>query len=53
VVTDPRKRGPFCAAEDAAGPILTTALGMVAEMDRKFIRERQQVGIEAAQAKGA
>jgi DNA invertase Pin-like site-specific DNA recombinase len=25
---------------------------MVAEMERKFIRERQQVGIEAAKAKG-
>ncbi len=27
-------------------------LGMVAEMERKFIRERQQAGIEAAKAKG-
>ena len=25
---------------------------MVAEMERKFIRERQQAGIEAAKAKG-
>jgi DNA invertase Pin-like site-specific DNA recombinase len=25
---------------------------MVAEMERKFSRERQQVGIEAAKAKG-
>jgi DNA invertase Pin-like site-specific DNA recombinase len=42
----------LCAAEDAAGPILLTVLGMVAEMERKFIRERQQAGIEAAKAKG-
>ena len=44
--------GPLCAAEDAAGPILVTVLGMVAEMERKFIRERQQAAIEAAKAKG-
>jgi DNA invertase Pin-like site-specific DNA recombinase len=35
-----------------AGPILLTVLGMVAEMERKFIRERQQAGIEAAKTKG-
>jgi DNA invertase Pin-like site-specific DNA recombinase len=29
-----------------------TVLAMVAEMERKFIRERQQEGIEAATAKG-
>jgi DNA invertase Pin-like site-specific DNA recombinase len=29
-----------------------TVLGLVAEMERKFIRERQQAGIEAAKAKG-
>jgi len=29
-----------------------TVLGMVAKMERKFIRERQQAGIEAATAKG-
>ena len=29
-----------------------TVLGMVAEMERRFIRERQQAGIEAAKAKG-
>ncbi len=38
-------------AVDAAGPIRVTVLGMVAEMERKFIRERQQAGIEAAKAK--
>jgi DNA invertase Pin-like site-specific DNA recombinase len=41
----------LCAAEDAARPILVT-VRMVAEMERKFIRERQQAGIEAAKIKG-
>src|SRR3954470_11235310 len=43
---------PAFPTKDAAGPILVTVLGMVAEMERKFIRERQQAGIEAAKAKG-
>ena len=43
---------PTFSTKDAAGPILVTVLGMVAEMERKFIRERQQAGIEAAKAKG-
>jgi DNA invertase Pin-like site-specific DNA recombinase len=43
---------PSFSTKDAAGPILVTVLGMVAEMERKFIRERQQAGIEAAKAKG-
>ena len=34
------------------GRILVTVLGMVAEMERKFIRERQRAGIEAAKTKG-
>ena len=42
----------MCAAEDAAGPILVTVLGMMAETECKFIREQQQAGIEAAKAKG-
>ena len=42
----------MCAVKGAAGPILMTVLGMVAEMERKFIRERQQAGIETAEAKG-
>ena len=49
---EPLERAPLCAAKDAAGPILVTVLSMVAEMERKFIRERQQAGIEAAKAKG-
>jgi len=43
---------PAFSTKDAAGPIHVTVLGMVAEMERKFIRERQQAGIEAAKAKG-
>jgi hypothetical protein len=44
---------PAFSTKDAAGPILVTVLGMVAEMERKFIRERQQAGIEAAKAKAS
>src|SRR3954468_14427204 len=43
---------PTFSAKDAAEPILVTVPGMVVEMERKFIRERQQAGIEAAKAKG-
>ena len=43
---------PSFSTKDATGSILVTVLGMVAEMERKFIRERQQTGIEAAKAKG-
>src|SRR4051794_28680934 len=43
---------PAFSTQDAAGSILVTVLGMVAEMERKFIRERQRAGIEAAKAKG-
>ncbi len=41
----------FCTSTDT-GRILVTVLGMVAEMERKFILERQRVGIEAAKKKG-
>ena len=43
---------PSFSTKDATGAVLVTVLGMVAEMERRFIRERQQVGIEAAKAKG-
>ena len=43
---------PTFSTKDAAGPILVTVLGMVAEMERRFIHEPQQAGIEAAKAKG-
>src|SRR5882757_8534801 len=41
----------FCTSTDT-GRILVTVLGMVAEMERRFILERQRVGIEAAKRKG-
>jgi DNA invertase Pin-like site-specific DNA recombinase len=41
----------FCTSTDT-GRILVTVLGMVAEMERRFILERQRVGIEAAKDKG-
>lgn len=34
------------------GRLVITVLGMVAELERKHIRERQQMGIEAAKARG-
>jgi DNA invertase Pin-like site-specific DNA recombinase len=43
---------PAFSTKDATGSILVTVLGMVAEMERKFIRERQQAGIEAAKKRG-
>jgi DNA invertase Pin-like site-specific DNA recombinase len=35
------------------GRILVTVLGMVAEMERRFILERQRASIEAAKKKGS
>src|SRR4051812_43717531 len=35
-----------------AGRIVMTVLGMVAQMERRFIRERQREGIERAKAEG-
>lgn len=34
------------------GRLVITVLGMVAELERKHIRERQQMGIDAAKARG-
>jgi len=34
------------------GKIVLTVLGMIAEMELRFIRDRQRAGIEAAKAKG-
>ena len=42
-------------AVDTGGPMgrmVLTVLGMVAEMELGFIRDRQRAGIEAAKAKG-
>ncbi len=41
----------FCTSTDT-GRILVTVLGMVAEMERRFIVERQRAGIEAAKKRG-
>jgi DNA invertase Pin-like site-specific DNA recombinase len=41
----------FCTSTDT-GRILVTVLGMVAEMERRFILERQRAGIDAAKKKG-
>ena len=41
----------FCTSTNT-GRILVTVLGMVAEMERRFILERQRAGIEAAKKKG-
>ena len=59
LVHDLRQRGavlivlePKFATTDVAGPILVTVLGMVAELERSFIRERQKAGIDAARKRG-
>ena len=43
---------PAFSTKDAFGGILITVLGMVAEMERRFIHDRQRAGIEKAKAKG-
>lgn len=43
---------PAFSTGDGTGRILVTVLGMVAEMEREFIKERQRAGIDAAKAKG-
>src|SRR5829696_6765852 len=43
---------PKFATTDVAGPILVTVLGMVAELERSFIRERQKACIAKAKANG-
>jgi DNA invertase Pin-like site-specific DNA recombinase len=43
---------PKVGTTDVAGPILVTVLGMVAELERSFIRERQKFGIGRAKANG-
>ena len=35
------------------GKMVLTVLGMVAEMELSFIKDRQRAGIEAAKARGA
>lgn len=43
---------PAVSTEGQMGKVVLTVLGMVAEMELSFIRERQRAGIEAAKAKG-
>ena len=42
---------PF-STRDVAGTLLATVLGMVAELERQHIRERQRAGIDAAMKRG-
>lgn len=43
---------PHLTTRGETGRIVLTVLGMVAEMERRFIRERQKEGIAQAKAKG-
>ena len=59
LVHEPEQKGASLRvlepAIDTGGPMgrmVLTVLGMVAEMELGFIRERQRTGIEAAKAKG-
>src|SRR3954471_4799859 len=43
---------PHVSTRGEAGRIVLTVLGMVAQMERRFIKERQREGIERAKAEG-
>ena len=43
---------PHVTTRGEAGHIVMTVLGMVAQMERRFIKERQREGIERAKADG-
>ena len=43
---------PAFSTRDVAGTLLATVLGMVAELERQHIRERQRAGIDAAMKRG-
>lgn len=43
---------PHVSTRGEAGRIVMTVLGMVAQMERRFIRERQKEGIERAKERG-
>jgi DNA invertase Pin-like site-specific DNA recombinase len=47
-----RVLSPYIDTSDPTGKIVLTILGMVAQMERQFIKERQRAGIEAAKASG-
>ncbi|TPW25982.1 recombinase family protein [Pararhizobium mangrovi] len=44
---------PHVSTRGEMGHVVLTVLGMVAEMERRFIRERQREGIERAKERGA
>ncbi len=44
---------PHVSTRGEMGQLVLTVLGMVAQMERRFIKERQREGIELAKAKGA
>ena len=46
-----RELEPEVATAGAMGHMVITVLGMVADMELKFIRDRQRAGIEAAKQK--
>ncbi|GJE62101.1 recombinase family protein [Methylobacterium trifolii] len=43
---------PHVSTQGSMGHVMLTVLGMVAQMERRFIRERQREGIERAKAAG-
>jgi DNA invertase Pin-like site-specific DNA recombinase len=43
---------PHVTTRGEAGRIVMTVLGMVAQMERRFIKERQREGIERAKTEG-
>lgn len=44
---------PHVSTRGEMGQVILTILGMVAQMERRFLRERQREGIERAKAAGA
>ena len=44
---------PFVSTKGQMGNVVITVLGMVAQMERRFIKERQREGIESAKASGS
>ncbi len=43
---------PYVSTKGDMGQVVLTVLGMVAQMERRFIKERQREGIERAKASG-
>lgn len=59
IVYECQQRGAFVTVLDPhvstrgeMGHVILTVLGMVAQMERRFIKERQREGVERAKAKG-